>query len=191
MRFDLFDIPLLQKQLAAAPIVSPYPHDLAVAIICDTFRLTEGVRPPTLADWKDLEQRYKHPLWKEQVAMLAHVLVSTSLREATMGTLRKGANTRQLVQDFFDGIEPLTAEMVRSNAFRQEEFLRKWVKATGGQVMNESARDSAARLEQLDYKKATYELKRAEHARKKEAEKREKLIAEAEKRAAEARGWRE
>jgi hypothetical protein len=191
MRFDLFDIPLLQKQLSAAPIVSPYAHDLAVAIICDTFRLVDGVKPPTLADWRDLEQRYKHALWKEQVAMLAHVLVSTSLREQTVGTMRGGANTRKVMEVFFDSIEPLTAEMVRSNAFRQEEFLRKWVVAVDGQVMNESVRDSAARLEQLDYKKATYELRRAEHARKKEAEKREKAIAEAEKRAAEARGWHE
>lgn len=49
-----FDIREIQTQLEAAPIVSPYSHDLALAIICDTFRLAK-VRPHparTGAPWR-------------------------------------------------------------------------------------------------------------------------------------------
>jgi hypothetical protein len=105
--------------------------------------------------------------------------------------MRKGTDATTLLQRFFESITPLTAEMVRSNGFRQEEFLRKWVHALEGEVLNESAKESAKRLDQLDYRKAMQEMKRAEEARKKEAERREELLREAERRAAEARGWRE
>lgn len=186
----LFDIPTLRKQLAAAPIVSPYSQELAVAIICDTFRLA-NVRPPSRADWTALEQRAPSPLWKEQVVMLAHLLSGSALRDDSAKALRKNADAASILQRFFEEVAPLTAEMVRSNGFRQEEFLRKWVRAVGGDVLNESAKESAQRLDQLDYRKATHELKRAEHARKKEAERREQLLREAQQREAEARGWRE
>jgi hypothetical protein len=185
-----FDIPTLRKQLAAAPIVSPYPHELAVAIICDMFRLA-NVRPPSRQDWTDLKQRTHHPLWKEQVVMLAHVLAGSALRDDSAKALRKDSNATAILQRFFEEIVPLSAEMVRSNAFRQEEFLRKWVRALDGEVLNESAKESAKRLDQLDYRKAQDELKRTEHARQQEAERREKMLQEAERRAAEARGWRE
>lgn len=186
----LFDIPTLRKQLAAAPLVSPYSHALAVAIICDTFRMAM-LRPPVKADWKDLEDRGHHALWREQVGVLAHVLTATSLRDWTVTALKKDAKALDLLLRFFQAIEPLTAQMVLANAFRQEEFLRRWVEAVGGQVLNESARESAARLEQLDYRKAKAELKRAEEARQKEAEQRAKKLAEAAQREADARGWRE
>lgn len=188
MAFDIKDI---QKQLSAVPLVSPYPHDLSVAIICDTFRLA-GLRPPSRADWASLEHISKAAgLWKEQVGMLAHVLTSSSLGEDTARALREDADPRMMLQVFFTRVEPLTAEMVRSNAFRQEEFLRKWVHAVRGQVKDESTRDSDARLKQLDYRTALKEMERAEEARKKEADKRLKELQEAEKRAADARGWRE
>ncbi|MCP3136639.1 hypothetical protein [Pyxidicoccus xibeiensis] len=186
----LFDISTLRKQLAATPLVSPYPHAVAVAIIADTFRLAM-LRPPTKNDWKDLEDKGHHALWREQVGVLAHVLTASSLREWTATALKKDAKAHALLLRFFQAIEPLTAQMVLANAFRQEEFLRRWVEAVGGQVLNESARESAARLEQLDYRKAQQELKRAEQARKQEAEQRAKKLQEAAQREADARGWRE
>ena len=185
-----FDIPTLRKQLAAAPIVSPFSHELSVAIICDTFRLA-NVRPPSRQDWAALEKRANHPLWKEQVVMLAHLLAGSSLRDDSAKALTKNAEATTVLQHFFDEVAPLSAEMVRSNAFRQEEFLRKWVRALGGEVLNESAKESAKRLEQLDYRKAQQEMKRAEEARRKEARRREELLREAQQREAEARGWRE
>lgn len=185
-----FDLAQLREQLAAVPLASPYPHDLAVAIICDTFRLG-NVRPPARAVWGELEQRFHHPLWKEQVGMLAHVLASSSLREETVQMLRPGFEAKGMLERFFGSVEPLTAEMVRSNAFRQEEFLRKWIHAVGGQVKGEKPKESEQRLEHLDYRKALKDYGRAEAARKAEAEKRERMLQEAAQRAADARGWRE
>ncbi len=187
MAFDLREI---QTQLDAAPIVSPYSHDLSLAIVCDTFRLAR-VRPPSLADWGELEQRARSPLWREQVVMLAHVLASSSLRQETALTLQRSDDATTLLQRFFQDVAPLTAEMVRSNAFRREEFLRKWVRAVGGQWQGESPKGSVSRLEQLDYRKAEAEMRRAEEARKREADKRQQALREAEQRAADARGWRE
>ena len=186
----LFDIQNLRKQLAAAPIVSPFSHELAVAIICDTFRLA-NVRPPSRQDWTTLEDRANSPLWREQVVMLAHLLAGSALRDDSAKALRKDAEPLRILQRFFDYIAPLTAEMVRSNGFRQEEFLRRWVDVLDGQVLNESAKESAKRLDQLDYRKAQEQMKRAEAARKQEAERREQLLREAQQREAEARGWRE
>lgn len=185
-----FDVQTLRQQLAAAPIVSPYPHELAVAIICDTFRLA-NVRPPSREDWTALETRARNPLWREQVVMLAHLLAGSALRDDSAKAMTKNTEAVGVLQRFFDDIAPLTAEMVRSNGFRQEEFLRKWVRAVGGEVLNESAKESAKRLDQLDYRKAQQELKRAEEARKREAERREKELREAQQREADARGWRE
>ncbi|QSQ21065.1 hypothetical protein JY651_38610 [Pyxidicoccus parkwayensis] len=185
-----FDIQNLQQQLATALIVSPYPHELAVAIICDTFRMA-NVRPPSLQDWQSLETYARHPLWREQVQMLAHLLAGSALRDGSAKAMGKGTESMNLLRRFFEDIAPLTAEMVRSNGFRQEEFLRKWVRAVGGEVLNESPKESAKRLDQLDYRKAQQEMKRAEEARKKEAERREQLLREAQQREAEARGWRE
>ncbi|MCK8501388.1 hypothetical protein VZQ01_17860 [Myxococcus faecalis] len=187
----VFDVKDIQKQLTAAPIVSPYPHDLAMAIVCDTFRLA-GLRPPSRADWEDLERRAKQgALFREQVVMLAYALTSSSLRADTVASLRKNVDTPRLLRGFFLEVEPLTAEMIRSNAFRQEEFLRKWVHAVDGQVKDESPKESAARRNQLDYRTALREMERAEQARKKEADRRAKELQEAAQRATDARGWRE
>ncbi|GEL75336.1 MULTISPECIES: hypothetical protein [Myxococcus] len=185
-----FDIREIQTQLEAAPIVSPYSHDLALAIICDTFRLAK-VRPPSRADWGALEDQARSPLWREQVVMLAHVLVSSALRQETVQALTKNDDATTLLQRFFQDVAPLTAEMIRSNTFRREEFLRKWVRVVGGECKGESPKGSVARIEQLDYRKAEAEMRRAEEARKKEADKRQQALREAEQRATEARGWRE
>ncbi|HSP77138.1 MAG TPA: hypothetical protein VLQ93_01320 [Myxococcaceae bacterium] len=185
-----FNLSRIQEQLAAAPLASPYPHDLAVAVICDTFRRA-GVKPPSLAAWGSLSERFRHPLWKEQVGILAYVLASTALREETVRVLRPDFDGNEALQRFFEAVSPLTAEMVRANAFRQEEFLRRWVECVGGEVEGERPRESKRRLEQLDYRRALKEYERAEAARKAEAEARRKRLEEAQRRAADARGWRE
>jgi hypothetical protein len=123
---------------------------------------------------------------------LAHALATTSLRHEAVQALRASSSRPdRLLDGFFDAIAPLTAEMIRSNSFRQEEFLRRFVEALGGQVAGETERVSARRLEQLDYRKTLAEFQRAEKARASEAERRAKLLAEAAKREADARGWRE
>ncbi|HEX8700986.1 MAG TPA: hypothetical protein VF815_19225 [Myxococcaceae bacterium] len=185
-----FDLAQLKQQLTAAPLVSPYAHDLAVAIICDTFRLA-NVRPPARSAWDTFPKRFTSPLWRDQVAILAHVLVSSSLREETVRTLKPNFDAVVALGRFFDSVSPLSGEMVRSNAFRQEEFLRKWIDAVGGQVKGESAPESQRKLEHLDYRRAMKDFERAETARKAEAEKREKMLKEAAQNAADARGWRE
>ncbi|MCP3099101.1 hypothetical protein LZ198_09495 [Myxococcus sp. K15C18031901] len=186
-----FDIKHIRKQLADTPLVSPYPHDLSVAIICDTFRLA-NLRPPSRQDWTVLEQRDRGAgLWKEQVMMLAHLLTATELRATTAATLRPNMDATTLLQRFFTEVEPLTAEMIRSNVFRLEEFLRKWVHAVEGRVKDEAPQQSAARLKQLDYRTALQEMQRADEARKQEVERRKQELQEAALRATEARGWRE
>ncbi len=185
-----FDLAQLREQLAAAPLVSPYPHDLAVAILCDTFRLG-NLRPPGRTEWEGFSKRFANRLWREQVGILAHVLASSSLREETVRVLTPNLKVAAALGRFFESVGPLTAEMVRSNAFRQEEFLRKWIHAMGGQVKGESSQESLRRMEQLDYRKAVKDFERAEAARKAEAEKRAKMLKEAAQRAADARGWRE
>jgi len=185
-----FDLAQLKQQLTAAPLVSPYAHELAVAIICDTFRLA-NIRPPARTAWEAFRQRFVSALWQEQVAILAHVLVSSSLREETVRTLKPPFDAVVALGRFFEAVAPLTAEMVRSNAFRQEEFLRKWIHEVGGQVKGESTQEAQRRLEHLDYRKAVKDFERAEAARKAEAQKREQMLKEAAQNAADARGWRE
>ena len=185
-----FDLAQLKQQLTAAPLVSPYAHDLAVAIICDTFRLA-NVRPPARSAWETFPKRFVSALWQEQVTILAHVLVSSSLREETVRTLKPNFEAVVALGRFFESVAPLTAEMVHSNAFRQEEFLRKWIHAVGGRVQGESEQESRRRMEHLDYRRAMDDFARAEAARKAEAEKREKMLKEAAQNAPDARGWRE
>jgi hypothetical protein len=185
-----FDLAHLRKQLAASPLVSPYPHDLAVAIISDTFRLA-NVRPPSRKTWEEFASLFNHALWEEQVSILAHVLVSSSLREETARTLKPRFDAERALRGFFNTVKPLSAEMVRSNAFRQEEFLRKWIHAMDGQVEGESAKESQRRMDHLDYRKAVQDFERAEAARKAEAQKRENMLKEAAQNAPDARGWRE
>jgi hypothetical protein len=185
-----FNLAQLREQLAAAPLASPYPHDLAMAIICDTIRMG-NLRPPARTAWEAFGKRFHHALWKEQVGILAHVLSSSSLREETARVLTQSFDPVVALGRFFESVEPLSAEMVRSNAFRQEEFLRKWIHAVGGTVHGEADKESQRRLEHLDYRKAMKDFERAEAARKAEAQKREKMLQDAAQSAADARGWRE
>jgi hypothetical protein len=184
-----FDLAKIQEELKAAPLASPYPLDLAVAIVCDAFRMAH-VAPPPAARWKEW-RKASHKLWEEQVGMLAHLLATTSLRAETVAALKPKFDAAKQLEGFFEAIEPLTAEMIRSNAFRREEFLRNWVALVGGAIAGEGARESKRKLDQLDYRKTLKEYDRAEKVRKSEAERRAKLLKEAADREAYARGWRE
>ena len=184
-----FDLEAIRGELQGAPLASPYPFELSASIINDTFRMAL-VRPVSKKQW-DGWKRKGHELWGEQVVMLAHALASTSLRAETVRTLSPSFDAAVGLQRMFELIEPLTAEMIRSNRFRQEEFLRKWIACVGGQIAGEKARFSKQRVEQLDYRKTLAEYKKAEVARKKEAASRAKALREAAQREAQARGWRE
>lgn len=195
-----FDLERIVEELAQTSQLSPWPAftkidgrhvpDVAVAVIDDTFRL--AARPPLpRRDWEGRRRR-GHQLWEEQVGMLAHVLASTSARAETVAALQAGERGPDSVLDrFFDAVKPLGAEMVRSNRFRREEFLRNWVAAVEGEVEGESRKESRRKLEQLDYAKALEEYKRAEAARKAEAKKRAETLRQAREQEAQARGWRE
>jgi hypothetical protein len=180
----------LEQEAAAAPLVSPYSLDLSAAVIADAFRLA-GQRPPPAATWPKLQKAHPERL-VEQAGLLAHLLASTSLRAATteaINSTKKDATAG--LGEFFDQVEPLTGEMVRANAFRREEFVRKWLATWGGRPAGESAEQSAKKLAALDYRTTLAEYQKAEAARKAEAEKRAQLLKEAEEREAAARGWRE
>jgi len=187
-----FDLARIKQQLEAAAIASPYTLELAAAIVSDTFRLG-GVVPPQLSGWKALtKKRKERQLAEEQLGMLAHVLVATALREQSIAALlEKPVEPAAALPAFFDAVVPLTAEMIRSNTFRQEEFLRRWIEMLGGSVAGESAKQFAARLQQLDYRRTLAEFDKAEGARKQEAARRAKLLQEARDKEAAARGWRE
>ncbi len=188
-----FDLDAIRKELAAAPLPSPYPADLAAAIVDDTFRMSR-LTPLPAGVWKKwIGKGQKNKLFSEQLGMLAHILAVTSLRTETTAALQKapGFEPQKALEGFFETIAPLTAEMIRANAFRQEEFLRKWAEAVGGSIQGEKAEQSRKRLEQLDYRKTLEEYNQAERTRKAEAERRAKALQEAAAREAAARGWRE
>jgi hypothetical protein len=184
-----FDLRKIADELKAAPLASPYPLDLAAAIVNDAFRVARIVPVPKKKwdSWSGPKRGY----WSEQAGMLAHALATTSLRAATVEALQPSVDPTAALEAFFDAIKPLTAEMIRSNAFRQEEFLRNWVTAVGGTVEGEKPEESRRRLDRLDYRKTRAEYEKAEKARKAEAARRNKALEEAAAREAAARGWRE
>jgi hypothetical protein len=193
-----FDLARVRDEMAAAPLVSPWPFEVAVAVVNDVFRMGGELAAPASLTW--LDWATKHSLVEEQAGMLAHALAHTSLREASVAALaarRRGLGggpvpgAEAILRGFLDGIRPLTAEMIRANAFRQEEFLRRWVAALNGEVAGETPEASRRRLDQLDYRKTLAEFESAESTRKAEADRRAKLRREAEEREAAARGWRE
>jgi hypothetical protein len=147
-------------------------------------------RPMTREEWLSLKQK-RSAAWEEQLVMLAHVLAVSEARSETIAALPPGFDARRELPGFFDQIEPLTAEMIRSNRFRREEFLRRWVERVGGSIAGERARQSRQRLEQLDYRKTLAEYGKAQAARKAEAAKRAAALRAAAEREAPARGWRE
>jgi hypothetical protein len=185
-----FDLARVRKELEAAPLASPYPPELAAAIVSDTFRLG-GVVPPEASAWKAWRIK-RRPYYEEQLGMLAHALAATALREQSVAALlEKPVEPAAALPAFFDAVIPLTAEMIRSNTFRQEEFLRRFIETLGAGVAGETARQSAARLRQLDYRQTLAEFNKAEASRKQEAARRAKLLQEARDKEAAARGWRE
>jgi hypothetical protein len=184
-----FDIAVLRQELEAAPAQPELPWAVAVAVVGDTFRLA-GLVAPASRQWQGL--RRKWPQAEELLASLGRALVTTSLRARSIDSLASSRPAAsRAVKAFLDGVSPLTAEMVRTNAFRQEEFLRQWVRACGGTIAGESAAASAQRLAQLDYRQALAEYGRAEAARKAQAARRAQLLKEAREREEQAKGWRE
>lgn len=187
-----FDLKRIETELGAAALESPYSLELAAAVVCDVFRLG-GLAPPPAAWWRRARgNRQAGALFGEQAGVLGFLLNTTSLREQSVAALRaQPPEPGPALDAFFEAVQPLTGEMVRANAFRREEFLRRFVEALGGQVAGETAEQSRRRLEQLDYRKTMADYKAAEKARKGEADRRAKLLAEAAQREADARGWRE
>ncbi len=187
-----FDLKRIETKIGDAALESPYSLELAAAVVCDVFRLG-GLVPPASAWWRHSRgSKAADAVFGEQVGMLGWLLNTTSLREESVAALRASqAGPRRLLEGFFEAVRPLTGEMIRANAFRREEFLRRFIEAVGGQVAGETAEQSRRRLEQLDYRQTMADYKAAEKARKDEADRRAKLLAEAAQREADARGWRE
>lgn len=186
-----FDLKRIRGEAQAAPLPSPYPLDLSIAVVNDTFRLG-GVVPLPAKTWKQNPPGGKNPLREEQMGMLAHLLATTSLREETVRAIDpQRFDLAGALDGFFAAIAPLTAEMIRANVFRQEEFLRRWIESVRGEIAGETPKEASKRLQQLDYRKTLAEYDRAEKARQAEAERRAKLLQEAADREAAARGWRE
>ncbi|KAA0251901.1 hypothetical protein FBQ97_01610 [Acidobacteria bacterium ACD] len=179
-----FDVKKVMRELEAEPLLSPYPDELARAVVYDVFRHA-GQRPPSGSHWDGLSTGAGLPRMAEQAGMLAHALASTSLGKETRRALTGDRSPEEVLDRFFRSIEPLTAELVRNNALRQEEFVRKWIAAvsgTVGSVAGETPEESRRRLEGLDYGNTLAEYKKAEKAREQEAKRR----AEALRKAAEA-----
>ncbi len=184
-----FDLAAITRELEAAPPAAELPWDTSVAVVSDTLRLA-GLVPPPARAWDGW--RRKWPRSGELVPELARVLAATSLRAGTVRTLEAaGSLPRHALESFFDKTAPLTLEMVRSNPFRREEFLRYWIDRCGGTVEGETPEQSKARLGQLDYRQALAEYRKAESARKAEAARRAQLLREAKEREEQAKGWRE
>jgi hypothetical protein len=181
------DIDQIVREVQKAPLHSPFPLDVSIAIVNDCFRM--AVVAPVIDDeWARWKEQLGS-LWSEQMGLLAHLLSVTSLQSVTVASLRQaGGDRRGELRTFFERIEPLTAEMIRSNAFRREECIRRWLEWCAADIRGESAEESQQRLAQLDYREALAEFKRAEAAREEEAEGR---MERARKQKTAARGWRE
>jgi hypothetical protein len=184
-----FDLAAIMRELEAAPPSAELPWDTGVAVVSDTVRLA-GLAPPAARAWD--AWRRKWPRAIELVPELARALTATSLRACTVRTLEAaGSLPKNALEGFLDKTAPLTLEMVRSNAFRREEFLRYWIERCGGSVAGETPEQSRDRLGQLDYRQALAEYKKAESSRKAEATRRAQLLREAKEREEQAKGWRE
>lgn len=177
------------RELEAAPPAAELPWEVGVAVVSDTLRLANLVPPPASA-WRAWRKRW--PRAHDLVPELARALVTSSLRAESVRALEgRGAMARSSFEQFFDDTAPLTAQLVRENPFRREEFLRYWIERCGGVVAGESAAQSRSRLAQLDYRQALAEYRKAESARKAEAARRAQLLREAKQREEQAKGWRE
>ncbi len=188
-----FDLKRIETEIGAAALESPYSLELAAAVVSDTFRLG-GLVPPPSAWWRRPRggNRAAERAVRRAGGHAGLAAQHDQPARAALAALRGGQpQPEPLLERFFEAVRPLTGEMVRANAFRREEFLRRFVEALGGQVAGETAEQSRRRLEQLDYRKTMADYKAAEQSRKEEAERRAKLLAEAAQREADARGWRE
>jgi hypothetical protein len=184
-----FDLRALLQEIEHAPPAPPLPWPVAVAVVSDTFRLAGHAPPPPRA-WEGW--RRKMPRAEELLAALAQLLVATTLRAQSVRVLEAGAVApKEAVASFLDRVSPLNGELVRANRFRREEFLRQWAAACAGAIAGETAAESKKRLEQLDYRQALAEYKKAESARRAEAARRAQLLREAREREEQAKGWRE
>ena len=191
-----FDLSKIEKELGAASAVSPCEAELAVAMLNDGLRLADRA-PIDDETWSRL-MKEPAPLWAEQLGMLARFLAtSDELRQQTVeawGGDRRQSTAEYALVGFKDKIAPLTAEMIRANAFRREEFLRRWAECCNGPIEGEKREQSRKRVKKLDYREALREFHRAEKQRTKEEQQRQELLriaAEERARQAEARGWRE
>ena len=192
------DLVQFEQELAGAPLTSPYTFELAIAIVDDCFRLA-ALGPPDRPAWDEMAAKHPKGRVEEQTGMLAHLIASTQLRQETGLALQKSrpglsAIATHLAQ-FFTEVEPITGEMIRSNVFRREELVRRWLShwttPAGVSIAGETTEQSAKRLEQLDYRATLQEYDRAEKARQLEKDARAKILKEAQEREAAARGWRE
>jgi hypothetical protein len=183
------DLSAIVRELEAAPPSAELPWDTSVAVVSDAVRLA-GLVPPAPRAWDGW--RRKWPRASELLPELARVFVSSSLRASTVQAFgTAGRLPKSVFEGFFEKVAPLTLEMVRGNPFRREEFLRYWIDGCGGTVAGETPEQSKARLEQLDYRQALAEYKKAESSRKAEAARRAQLLREAKEREEQAKGWRE
>ncbi len=181
------DIDEVVTEVEEASLHSPFPLDVAIAVINDCFRMAD-VEPVRDADWERWQEQLGS-LWEEQMGIVAHLLSATSLRWVTVTALRSdGGDRRDELRRFFERIEPLTAEMIRSNSFRREECIRRWLQWCGAKIRGENSKMSKRRLEQLDYRATLAEYQRAEAAREEELESR---MERTRKQKTAARGWRE
>ena len=178
-----FDVKRLMRELEAAPLLSPYPAELSRAVVNDAFRRA-GKQPLSASSWADRETMGGLPRMAEQAGMLAHALASTSLGRETWRALTGDRTPQDVLEQFFRSIAPLTAEMIRNNAFRQEEFLRKWIAAVSGSVAGETPEESRGRLDTLDYGQTLAEYEKAEKAREVEAKRRAEALRKAQAEAA-------
>ena len=153
-----FDLKRIQAEAQAAPLASPYPVQLSLAVVSDCFRLA-GLVPPSAKGRKRTAAGAKAPLRDEQTGMLAHLLATTSLRDETVRALGGGrVDLTKALDDFFGAIAPLSAEMIQANAFRREEFLRRWIESIGGEVAGEGPAESKERISLLSRPTPTYPI---------------------------------
>src|SRR6185369_14623217 len=106
-----FDLDRIRREQQASPLASPYPLDLAVAVVNDTLRMAAALPLPKKT-W-DAWAKKAPKLWPEQMGMLAYLLTITSLREQTVAHLKPSFRGAPALNRFFLEIEPLTAEMIR------------------------------------------------------------------------------
>ena len=124
-----FDLAQLKAELATLPTTLPYATELAIAVVNDCFRMAN--RPPVpLTTWQAWRAARPDP-WLDQLSLLAEVLATTSLRAQTVRQPLTAPAAEAVLESFFASLGPLDTTIVRSNAFRQEELLRKFAEESG------------------------------------------------------------